>query len=176
MSMRFMRYLNRHYSERGYQVYSRHLSQLQAAPSTWNGPLPDMLVEKVGQRVAIYSETSETLSDSSTPAAWRGAIGENSASVRIFVRQESDLILVERILQQENLVAEVGLLRRETFRPFGVRFSRHRIVQTLVVLLVVLLASLGILWFVSYLYDYNIQFYEPHDLERGADQREENIR
>jgi len=174
--MRFIRYLNRHYSERGYDVYSRHLSHLQAASPSWKGPLPDMLVEKGGHRVAIFSETSETLSDSGTPVAWRAAIEENSASVKIFVRQKSDLTLVEKILQQENLVAKVSLLRKETFRPFGVHFSRHRPVQTMVVLLLILLASLGILWLVSSLYDYNIQFYEPRDLERGSDQRETNIR
>ena len=135
-----------------------------------------MLVEKGGQKVAIFSETSETLSNTGTPRAWRAAIEDNSASVKIFVRRKIDLTLVEKILQQENLVAEVGRLKKETFRPFGVRFSRQRAVQTMVVLLLILLASLGILWFVSALYDYNIQFYEPRDLERGLDQKEENTR
>ncbi|MEE8160911.1 MAG: hypothetical protein V3T61_04665 [Acidobacteriota bacterium] len=174
MSMRFIRYLDRHYRKRGYHVYSRHLSHLQTAPPTWKGPLPDMLVEQGGHRVAIFSETSETLSDSGTPAIWRRAIEENSASVKIFVRRKSDLNLVETVLQKENLVAEIGLVKKETFRPFGVRFSRRRTVQTMVVLLLFLLASFGILWFVSFLYDYQIQFYEPRDLERGAAQ-EENI-
>jgi len=176
MSMRFIRYLDRHYRKRGYHVYSRHLSHLQTAPPTWKGPLPDMLVEQGGHRVAIFSETSETLSDSGTPAIWRRAIEENSASVKIFVRRKSDLNLVETVLQKENLVAEIDLLTKETFRLFRGRFSRCRTVKTMVALLLILLASLGILWFVSLLYDYDIRFYEPHDLERRWDQREENIR
>ncbi len=70
--MKSLRYLDRHYYERGYNVYSRRLSHLLTVPPAWKGPLPDMLVEKGEQRIAIFQETSDTLSDSVAHTAWRG--------------------------------------------------------------------------------------------------------
>ena len=129
-----------------------------------------MLVEKGEERVAIFSETSEDLSDSSTAEAWRRAIEGNAANVKIFVRRKSDLSLAKRVLKQENLVAELALLRKETFKPFGLRFSKRRAVQTTVVLLLALLFSVALVWFVTELYEYSVEFYEPRDREREAGQ------
>ncbi len=57
--------------------------------------------------------------------------------------------------------------RRRTSRRSKTRYSRPRanwrLLLTLV--LIVVIASL-LLWFGSYLYDYQIEYYEPRDLER----------
>jgi len=52
---------------------------------------------------------------------------------------------------------------RSLKRPFSLR----GITRTILGLSLVLLVALLLLWIIPYLYDYEIEFYEPRDLERG---------
>lgn len=54
-----------------------------------------------------------------------------------------------------------------TRRIFGFgRFSQRKMVMYLIALSVITLLSLLILWFVAYLYQYEIEYYEPRDQDR----------
>ncbi|MDA2929419.1 hypothetical protein MYX84_05630 [Acidobacteria bacterium AH-259-O06] len=44
-------------------------------------------------------------------------------------------------------------------------------IRRIIVLSLILGIAFLVLWFGSYLYDYEIHYYEPHDLERGTKKR-----
>jgi len=52
--------------------------------------------------------------------------------------------------------------RRSKIHPFRRRANRRR----LIALLVISIIAFVLLWLISYLYDYQIEFYEPRDGER----------
>jgi len=52
--------------------------------------------------------------------------------------------------------------RRSRASPFQRRVNRRR----LIALLVISVVAFVLLWLISYLYDYQIEFYEPRDMER----------
>ena len=52
--------------------------------------------------------------------------------------------------------------RRSRSHPFRRRAIRRRVIA----LLVISVIAFVLLWLASYLYDYQVEFYEPRDLER----------
>jgi len=52
--------------------------------------------------------------------------------------------------------------RRSRASPFQRRANRRR----LIALVVISVIAFVLLWLISYLYDYQIEFYEPRDVER----------
>lgn len=52
--------------------------------------------------------------------------------------------------------------RRSKIHPFRRRANRRR----LIALLVIAVIALVLLWLGSFLYDYQVDFYEPRDVER----------
>ncbi|MDA2934460.1 hypothetical protein MYX82_08960, partial [Acidobacteria bacterium AH-259-D05] len=154
--------LERHYLKEGYEVYSKHSAHLPAIPTGWNGPLPDMVAEKETERVAIFLETSNSLINSSTPDRWRHAAEDNEATLRLFVHRESDLELLRKVLQKEQLSADIALLERQTFK----RASRRSWFRITIVLILISAIGYLALWLASYLYNYRTDLYEPKDMER----------
>ncbi|MFQ5930250.1 MAG: hypothetical protein ACE5MK_11170 [Acidobacteriota bacterium] len=56
-------------------------------------------------------------------------------------------------------------------RKFRRRSSRRRVIRRIIVLSLILGIAFLVLWFGSYLYDYEIHYYEPRDLERETKER-----
>jgi len=57
--------------------------------------------------------------------------------------------------------------RRRSSRPGRTRYSRRRAKRRrLIALVLIAVIALLLLWLGSYLYDYQIEFYEPRDLDR----------
>jgi len=60
-----------------------------------------------------------------------------------------------------------GKARRREGRRAGARVRRRAMWRRVVVLLLIVVTTFLLLWLGSYLYDYQIEFYEPRDLDRG---------
>ncbi len=57
--------------------------------------------------------------------------------------------------------------KRWSSRPGRTRYSRRRANRRRLIALVLIVVIAGLLlWLGSYLYDYQVEFYEPRDLER----------
>lgn len=153
--------LERRYRDEGYQVYSRHLPHLAAVPLDWRGAFPDVVVEKDGNRTAIFCETKEALLHPLTPSRWRQALENGNTQLKLLLSQNSDFNLAREMLEQEVIIADVALLRREGFKRRKLLSKR-----SVIILLLVLLVSLAVIWFGAYLYDYDPIFHEPRDFER----------
>ena len=167
--MSLFEHLEELYSRKGYSVYSKHSSLLPARPEGWTGPLPDLVVNKNTERVAIFLESSSSLADHLTPSRWCQAI-DNHAVLKLYVRDPDELNLLKTILRREGLLADVTLFerrgRRHRHRSGG--HGHRKWIRIAIVLVLISVCCLAILWVASNLYDYQGNHYQPRDQERGT--------
>ena len=169
--MSFFEHLEDYYLRKGYAVYSKHSSTLSATPPEWRGPLPDLVVEKGNERVAVFLENSNSLADSLTPSRWRKVISSDTA-LKLYVRDQAEMDVLLKILQREQIPADVALLERRGVKRRPTSFTPRKMGRLAIALVVISVLCSLILWLASFLYNYETDYYEPRDEERNA---EENV-
>ena len=172
MEMHFLKNLERRYLRSGYRVYSRYFSELAAAPPHWKGGLADMIVEKNGQRIAIFRVQDDHLRDPKTPSRWRQASENPDTTLKLFAARREQLKALKRILRDHGIPARLALVSRGHKSAPG---WHPRQLTLKVAAFLLLLSAVIALWFAAlWVYDRDVPlYYQPRDLERQAEEWKE---
>ncbi len=163
---------------RGHPVYSRHLSKAADYPLRWDGPQPDLIIQRGGRFYAYLIESVESLYDERTIGRWRALEERKDLQIHVIGQSKETARLAGRIKKENGFRARVRWMRPRQTKEFGWKkdalASRRAvyIAMGVVVLILSILVS-GIIpnlwdWAAGVNPEMKRQFgiYQPRDAER----------
>ena len=175
--MAFARDLSIRYKQAGYEVFSKHLSEVRTRPPGWIGAIQDLVIIKGNKRTAIFRESHRTILDPSRLALWKQARIQNGCHLFLYVGNHEELELLGTILRQEGLEADLAIIGRHRSGKRTSRINPRKIQarRWAIIISTCILAALLILWISKMINGYSPIWYEPRDLERQVDDLKDKV-
>lgn len=177
----FLGHRAEHYRRRGWRLYGVAVPGLREAPAGWEGPLPDLFVQKRGRRRALPIRSASELADSEELHRVQIMMHNPGVEIRVFVFSARALREGRRLRRRIR-----GFWRRRRVEVILVRRVKRRILEEprynlrrfwrfqLAGMLVIALlggAFLAFVYFSPPLFSGGFRLdsqkgYRPHDIER----------
>jgi hypothetical protein len=178
MAMHLREYLIQQYSRQGWTICMELLEVNACVEGGWNGTLPDFVMIRNSQKIAVCIENAGDFAGDYLPRKWKSILRNSGVSLLVIVRDEYSRDLTLEISEKQGIPLECKLIKKSVHRSGKVMDStksrRTRIMAVIIVLIVAFISAVLILPSAR---NTNVpKYYRPHDKERQIDNLKDELK